>query len=52
VANGGVVVPQFGYDTDAKAIEALQRAYPDRKVVGVPGGTREVRHPHQPYLNA
>ncbi len=46
VANGGVVVPAFGYHTDALALEALQRAYPDRKVVSVPGGTRE------PVLNA
>jgi agmatine deiminase len=42
-ANGGVVVPQFGYPTDQQAIDALQAAYgPDYKVVGVPGGTREV----------
>jgi agmatine deiminase len=46
VANGGVVVPSFGYPTDALALQALQRAYPDRKVVQVPGGTRE------PVLNA
>jgi agmatine deiminase len=42
-ANGGVVVPQFGYPTDQQAIDALQSAYgPGYKVVGVPGGTREV----------
>jgi hypothetical protein len=42
-ANGGVVVPQFGYPTDQQAIDALQAAYgPGYKVVGVPGGTREV----------
>ena len=42
-ANGGVVVPQFGYPTDQQAIDALQKAYgPGYKVVGVPGGTREV----------
>ena len=46
VANGGVVIPSFGYPTDQLALEALQRAYPDRKVVQVPGGTRE------PVLNA
>jgi agmatine deiminase len=42
-ANGGVVVPQFGYPTDQQAIDVLQKAYgPQYKVVGVPGGTREV----------
>eukprot|EP00878_Enallax_costatus_P012741 GHUV01013305.1.p1 GENE.GHUV01013305.1~~GHUV01013305.1.p1 ORF type:complete len:444 (+),score=149.21 GHUV01013305.1:397-1728(+) len=42
-ANGGVVVPQFGYPTDQQAIDVLQKAYgPDYRVVGVPGGTREV----------
>ena len=42
-ANGGVVVPQFGYPTDQQAIDVLQAAYgPSYKVVGVPGGTREV----------
>ena len=42
-ANGGVVVPQFGYPTDQQAIDVLKAAYgPGRKVVGVPGGTREV----------
>ncbi|KAI8470480.1 MAG: hypothetical protein J3K34DRAFT_420640 [Monoraphidium minutum] len=42
-ANGGVVVPQFGYATDKLAIEALQAAYgPGYKVVGVEGGTREI----------
>lgn len=42
-ANGGVVVPQFGYATDQQAIDVLQEAYgPSYKVVGVPGGTREV----------
>jgi agmatine deiminase len=42
-ANGGVVVPAFGYPTDQQAIDVLQKAYgPGYKVVGVPGGTREV----------
>lgn len=42
-ANGGAVIPQFGYPTDQQAIDVLQKAYgPDCKVVGVPGGTREV----------
>lgn len=42
-ANGGVVVPQFGYPTDQQAIDVLQAAYgPGYKVVGVPGGTREI----------
>ncbi|GBF92539.1 agmatine deiminase [Raphidocelis subcapitata] len=42
-ANGGAVVPQFGYPTDQQAIDVLQKAYgPGYKVVGVPGGTREV----------
>lgn len=37
---GGVIVPIFGGDaeeTDKKALEAIQRAYPDRKVVPVDG---------------
>jgi agmatine deiminase len=42
VANGGVVVPKFGYPTDELAVQALQTAYPDRKVVSVPTGTREI----------
>lgn len=42
-ANGGAVIPQFGYPTDQQAIDVLQAAYgPEYKVVGVPGGTREV----------
>lgn len=35
IANGGVVIPQFGAgakETDKKALEVLQKAYPDRKV--------------------
>ena len=37
---GGVIVPILGSDaeeTDKKALEAIQRAYPDRKVVPVDG---------------
>lgn len=41
IANGGVVVPQFGDErTDAKALQVLAQAFPDRKVVGVQ--TREI----------
>lgn len=36
IANGGVVVPTFGDPHDQAALEALQKLFPDRKVVGVP----------------
>eukprot|EP00744_Colponema_vietnamica_P019006 GILI01026864.1.p1 GENE.GILI01026864.1~~GILI01026864.1.p1 ORF type:complete len:385 (+),score=69.60 GILI01026864.1:52-1155(+) len=36
IANGGVVVPQFGLPTDAQAIEILQGLFPDREIVGIP----------------
>ena len=35
VANGGVVVPGYGIPGDAKALQTIQSAYPDRKVVMV-----------------
>eukprot|EP01113_Clastostelium_recurvatum_P004088 TRINITY_DN11807_c0_g1_i3.p1 TRINITY_DN11807_c0_g1~~TRINITY_DN11807_c0_g1_i3.p1 ORF type:complete len:170 (-),score=35.82 TRINITY_DN11807_c0_g1_i3:64-573(-) len=35
LANGGVIVPQFGLPTDALAVAALQKVFPDRKIVGV-----------------
>lgn len=38
IANGGVVVPQFGglqAKSDELALEIIQKAYPNRKVVGV-----------------
>ncbi len=35
IANGGVVVPGYGIPGDAKALAAIQSAYPDRKVVMV-----------------
>lgn len=34
-ANGGVVFPMFGDDSDEKARKTLQMLYPDRKIVGV-----------------
>ncbi|MHA6757473.1 agmatine deiminase family protein [Streptacidiphilus sp. PAMC 29251] len=36
LVNGGVVVPVAGTAEDAAALEVLTRAFPDRKVVGVP----------------
>ena len=36
IANGGVVVPTFGDPHDQAALEALQKLFSDRKVVGVP----------------
>lgn len=33
--NGGIICPQFGLDSDVEAVEALQKIYPDRVVVGV-----------------
>lgn len=38
--NGGIIVPTFGQDakdTDKKAIETLQKIYPDRKIVPIDG---------------
>ena len=41
IANGGIVMPLFGDEEhDQAAREALERIFPDRRVVGVP--TREV----------
>jgi agmatine deiminase len=37
IANGGVVVPVFDDPADRPAIEALEKAFPDRLVVPVPG---------------
>ncbi len=37
IANGGVVFPLFNAPEDKQAHEILQKAFPDRKVVGVPG---------------
>ena len=36
LANGGVVVPGYGYDRDAAAGETYKKLYPDREVVQVP----------------
>ena len=38
--NGGIIVPQFGDENDAKVIEELKAIHPDRQVVGVL--TREI----------
>jgi agmatine deiminase len=35
IANTAVIVPQFGVDTDARAIDTLQALFPTRTVVGV-----------------
>lgn len=40
IVNGGVIVPQYGDENDALALEQLQAMFPERKVVGVL--TREV----------
>lgn len=37
VCNGGVVLPVFDDPHDAEAVDTVQRLYPDRKVVTVPG---------------
>jgi agmatine deiminase len=37
IANGGIVVPVFDDPADQDAIETLERAFPDRVVVPVPG---------------
>jgi agmatine deiminase len=36
IANGGVIVPAFGDENDARAVETLEQVFPDRKVVSVP----------------
>ena len=33
LANGGVIVPGYGYDRDHEAVECYQALYPDREVV-------------------
>lgn len=38
LANGGVIVPVGDVPEDEPALELLSKAYPDREVVGVPGG--------------
>jgi len=35
LANGAVIVPGYGYDRDASAVETYQRIYPDREIVQV-----------------
>lgn len=39
LCNGGVVVPLAGAPTDDEALQRIGAAYPDRRVVGVPGLT-------------
>ncbi len=38
LANGVALVPTFGADTDARALDALREVLPGREVVGVPCG--------------
>lgn len=35
IVNGGVIVPQYGDENDALALQQVQEMFPDRKVVGV-----------------
>ena len=35
IVNGGIILPQYGDENDALAIEQVQAMFPDRKVVGV-----------------
>ncbi len=35
IANGAVLVPQFGDEMDEKALEVLRECFPDRKVIGI-----------------
>jgi agmatine deiminase len=37
IANGGIVMPLLDARTDAAALSALRRIFPEREVVGVPG---------------
>jgi agmatine deiminase len=36
IANGSVVVPMFGSEHDERAVDALAKLFPNRKVVGLP----------------
>lgn len=36
LANGAVIVPGYGYDRDAAAVETYAKLYPDRQIVQVP----------------
>jgi agmatine deiminase len=38
LCNGAAIVPVAGVPSDAEALERIGAAYPDREVVGVPGG--------------
>jgi agmatine deiminase len=38
LCNGAAIVPVAGVATDAEALQRIAAAYPDREVVGVPGG--------------
>lgn len=40
IVNGGVIVPQYGDENDALALQQIQEMFPERKAVGV--DTREV----------
>ena len=40
ITNGGVIVPQFGDENDAAALQQIQEMFPERRVVGVM--TREI----------
>ncbi len=39
LANGAVIVPGYGYDRDAAAVETYQRLYPERRVTQVQIGS-------------
>jgi agmatine deiminase len=42
IVNGGVILPQYGDENDALAIEQVQAMFPGRRVVGVM--TREIAY--------
>ena len=48
IVNRSVLVPVFGCAQDASALNELQRCFPDRKIVPVPGGNliRQFGGPH------
>ena len=35
IGNGAVVVPVFGHTNDQRALDILQKCFPDRRVAGV-----------------
>ena len=49
IVNGGIILPQYGDENDALAVEQVRAMFPERKVVGVRSRLRRRQHPlHHP----